>query len=276
MNEDQAAPHKFAFGRNWARYARHVTPIEIGKATDDLKQLVGPYGINGRTFLDIGCGSGIHSLAALNSGAVHVSAVDVDENSISTTRNLLQGKAAADSYDIGKLDILSAAETLGGKKYDIVYSWGVLHHTGNMWQAIDNAIGFVAPGGEFIIAIYRKTPLCGPWKAEKAFYSRLHPVLCFPFTLIYAALYLLGIALIGKNPYRYVKDYRNSRGMNFWYDCVDWLGGYPYESATPDEIRKFVEGRGLSLISEYNTRATRFAGLFGAGCAEYVFARQAK
>jgi len=271
---NKTSQHKFAFGRNWSQYARHITPIEVGRATDDLKHLVAPSSIKGKTFLDIGCGSGIHSLAALNLGAVHVDAVDIDEGSIATTRSLLQGNATPSSYDISRLDILSPSYSLGGKLYDIVYSWGVLHHTGNLWQAIDNAIRFVAPGGLFVIAIYKKTPLCGFWKAEKAFYSRLNPVLCFPFTLSYSFLYILGLTLIGKNPYRYIKNYRNARGMNFWYDCVDWLGGYPYQSATAHEVREFVERRGLSIISERKTSPARVAGLFGPGCAEYVFARQ--
>ena len=269
--------HKFAFGRNWAQYARHITLTEVGQATDDLLQLVGVSGVEGKSFLDIGCGSGIHSLAALKAGAAYVRAVDVDEDSIATTRSLLQEKATAGNYDTGRLDILVPAGAVpGDRHYDVVYSWGVLHHTGDLWRAVENAISYVAPGGKFVIAIYKKTPLCGFWKAEKAFYSRLHPVLRFPITLFYAALYLLGIAVTGKNPYRYVREYKNNRGMNFWYDCIDWLGGYPYQSATPDEIRKFVEARGFKLVAERNTRPARCAGIFGTGCAEYAFIQQGK
>ena len=76
----------------------------------------------------------------------------------------------------------------------------------------------------------------------------------------------------GTDPIRYIRDYQRSRGMSWWHDCIDWLGGYPYKSASSEEVIGFLELRGFRLVAAFNTASP--LGLLGSGCAEYVFQRR--
>ena len=258
----------FEFGENWAAYSASIDQRRILEAEAALQQFLSASDIAGRTFLDLGSGSGIHSLAALNLGAKTVTAVDIDPHSVATTRRTLEEHAGSNGYEclLGNVFDLPLDEDA---KFDIVYSWGVLHHTGDMWSAIEKAIERVRPGGKLIIAIYLKTRFCGFWKAEKKLFTRAPKVLRWPIVGIYCALSLLRVLFSGKNPIKHMTEYSNYRGMSWIHDCIDWLGGYPYESASAAEITRFVENRGGKLEKSIGT--TPSIGLLGAGCAEYLF-----
>src|SRR5580693_8447073 len=160
----------FEFGENWKDYSRTIDQKRIDSAVAGVRKLF-PDGLAGKSFLDIGCGSGLHSLAALLLAAASVSAVDIDENSVSTTQALLTKYAPDLKWTATVASVFDASpDTLG--KFDAVYSWGVLHHTGDMWRAIECATCFVKPGGLFAIAIYSATSCDSMWKAEKKFYSQ--------------------------------------------------------------------------------------------------------
>lgn len=268
-----AAPHRFAFGDNWEKFSTLVTNSEIDEAVVKLKQMLLKNSLDNKSFLDVGCGSGLHSLAAVRLGARTVHAFDIDPQSVSTTKKLLSTYAPDYPAHVELKNVHEAAPVNDHDRYDIVYSWGVLHHTGDMRDAIRKASAFVAPDGKFIIAIYKKSPLCAFWRVEKSFYSRMPPFLQFPITAVFSGIYLLGVLINGKNPVEYVKSYKGFRGMNFWHDMIDWLGGYPYESASPAEMKAFFSDLGFDLDAEYNTDPVKAMGVFGCGCAEYVFSR---
>lgn len=264
----------FGFGENWADYALHITDEKINQAQRDLQRLL-PDGVQGKTFLDIGCGSGLHALAALKSGAALVSAIDFDPNSVKTTDAVLKQYWGGENtrVDWGNILDLDTLDFLPEKYFDIVYSWGVLHHTGDMKSAIKNATGFVKPKGTFVLAIYKKTPLCTFWKKEKFFYTHAPGFVRGICNYIYAGLYCLGLISTGRNPVSYIRQYPQNRGMRFMTDIKDWLGGYPYESASPQEIEGLMNNLGFTLRCSYNTTPAAARGLFGSGCAEYVFAK---
>ena len=128
-----------------------------------------------RTFLDIGCGSGLFSLAARRLGA-SVHSFDFDEQSVACARELKRRYFPDDpDWRIEAGSVLDAAYMKGLGEFDVVYSWGVLHHTGAMWVALEQAIGRVASGGgKLFIAIYADQG----WKSRawwfvKLFYNRL-------------------------------------------------------------------------------------------------------
>ncbi|MEA2818169.1 MAG: hypothetical protein QOJ86_173 [Bradyrhizobium sp.] len=259
----------FEFGENWKNYSKTVDRKRIDSAIEGMRKLF-PGGLTGKTFLDIGCGSGLHSLAALSLGAASVTAIDIDENSVATTRELLTKYAPGAGWTAQISSVFGASpDTLG--KFDVVYSWGVLHHTGDMWRAIECATRFVNPVGQFAIAIYSATTCDPMWKAEKKLYSRASRPIQWSIRQLYMAALLARNMMLGENPISYVRNYSEARGMNFSHDVHDWLGGYPYETASAIEIRDRIGKMGFAEERSFPLPAS--IGLFGSGCHEFVFQR---
>lgn len=268
--DERQALGMYEFGQNWAEYAKDISSVHLSKAKEDFARLFDGIDLKGKSFVDIGSGSGVHALSALRLGVSSLTAVDIDRNSNITTGKTLEENWKDDNYRIINASILDG-KTLENETFDIVYSWGVLHHTGDMWSAIENAAQKVKKDGVFALAIYKKSPFCGAWKVEKKIYSSLPKLLQYPFDWLYGLAQILGLLVSGKNPAQYIRTYREKRGMKWMTDIRDWLGGYPYESASPDEIKSFLEPKGFELISEFNTRPCPAFGILGSGCAEYVF-----
>lgn len=275
MSRPTETETRYDFGRNWDSFAAQLSDEAIENAVTGLKKLTGPG--SGARFLDIGSGSGVHSLAALRLGAKTVRCIDYDNDSVATTRALLTQRAPDADWEVRQGDILAERASDGPNnnasddQFDTVYSWGVLHHTGDMWRAVENAATFVRPGGRFVIALYMKTPLCGFWKVEKYLYAKfpkLRPIFRWPF----AALLLAGTSIRKRqSPRSIIGNYRQQRGMSFLHDVDDWLGGYPYESVRNEEVISFMASRGFELIECFNVKTP--IGLFGSGCGEWVFRR---
>jgi 2-polyprenyl-6-hydroxyphenyl methylase/3-demethylubiquinone-9 3-methyltransferase len=51
-----------------------------------------------------------------------------------------------------------------------------------------------------------------------------------------------------KNPVARYRDYKEHRGMSALHDWIDWLGGYPYEYAKPEEVIGFLGQRGFHFV----------------------------
>lgn len=256
----------FKFGENWADFANHITEDNIKKAEEGLKKLLGPVEIEGKTFLDIGCGSGLSSLAALNLGAKSVYAVDIDQDSVETTLSVLTNLASNKNFKVEKVSIFELDQQKHGT-HDIVYSWGVLHHTGAMMEAIDKAASLCEPQGHFLIALYHQTPLCGVWKFFKCIYSKLPKLIQKLLMTFLSIIYLIKITLSGQNPLKFIREYGEDRGMNFIHDAHDWLGGYPYESIKPDALLKYMDEKGFKPIKTHIIESR--TGFWGTACDEF-------
>lgn len=276
MTEKENLTHKnthFAFGKNWAAYAKRISQVEIAEAVNGLRRLLGGDLLNGKRVLDIGCGSGIHSIAALKLGAREVVAVDIDPQSVSTSNKLLQHHAAGSNFRVFEKSVFDLyPEDLGF--FDLVYSWGVLHHTGDMYRAIRRAARMVCPGGEFAFALYHRTWLCPVWRAEKKWYSKASKTGQSKARLIYIALQVLRLWAKGRNYRDFIDDYGRNRGMSYYNDVHDWLGGYPYESVLPDDVDQIMNAIGFSSVRHFvRNQFSAQIGLFGTGCDEYVYRR---
>ncbi|KWV59455.1 hypothetical protein AS156_30940 [Bradyrhizobium macuxiense] len=261
----------FEFGENWKDYSKSIDKERINQAIAGIQKLF-PDGIDGQTFVDIGSGSGLHSLAALMLGAKSVTSIDIDENSVEATSKLLTAHAADKRWTAEVVSIFDAPNDMKGK-FDIVYSWGVLHHTGDMWPAIEKASELVKSGGLFCIAIYAATRSERFWTSEKAFYARAPKSIQWIVRQVYMAAYLSAKLLVLQNPISYVRNYKSNRGMNFSHDAHDWLGGYPYEAARAEELHGRISALGFSEVRSFRLPYTM--GVFGAGCHEFVFRKVA-
>ena len=262
---------RFEFGKNWSAFLEHLSEDRILRAEQSLREMLEVEMLEGKTFLDIGSGSGLFSLAARRLGA-NVFSFDFDSNSYACTKELRARYFDGDenwTVEQGSALDKNYVESLG--KFDIVYSWGVLHHTGEMWKGLENASLAVKTGGKLFIAIYNDTgSQAERWHWIKKTYCKLPQFLKSPFAV--AAIFpdemkrFLNFTLKG-NPFGYIKywkNYRNERGMNRWHDIIDWVGGFPYEVATVDEIFDFYKAKGFSL------RKIKTGGV-GLGCNEFVF-----
>lgn len=263
----------FAFGENWCAFAELVTEEHIATAVTSLERLLPRDQLEGRRMLDIGCGSGLSMLSALRLGAAHVEGVDIDPSSVRAAKAVLGRFYADGPWQVEECSVFDLPrKRVHG--YDIVHSWGVLHHTGAMWQAIDAACSLVAPQGLLCIALYRKTPVCRLWKAEKWVYTNAPGWVQALIRGMFKGAFVCGLLVTGRSPRKYFDEYKTARGMDWHHDVHDWLGGYPYESVTPEELSKFLGERGFAVERCFEKRAAAF-GLFGSHCDEFV-ARKVK
>jgi 2-polyprenyl-3-methyl-5-hydroxy-6-metoxy-1,4-benzoquinol methylase len=249
---DVADGERFPFGRNWQLFLRCLTEERIETAARSLSDDLGVRDLTGRRFLDIGCGSGLFSLAARRLGAT-VHSFDYDPASVACALELRRRYFPDDRHwtvEEGSALDRAYIESLG--EFEVVYSWGVLHHTGDMWRALENATVPVAPGGMLFIAIYND---CGAeslrWRKQKQRYNSLPAALRPAYALLTTAPYELKAAAraaLDLRPLDYVRSwtqYRSHRGMSRWRDTIDWVGGYPYEFATVDDLLKIYGNLGF-------------------------------
>jgi len=253
----------FSFGANWARFLKDIDEDRISKAKQSLRDMLKAKTRQEKSFLDIGSGSGLFSLAARRLGA-RVHSFDYDPLSVACTNELKRRYAAEDlDWNVEAGSVLDKEYITKLGCFDIVYSWGVLHHTGQMYQAFSNIVPLVADNGQLFIAIYNDQGLTSKyWAWVKHAYNK-NAVSKYILIFIHAP-YLFGIrwlvrALTGRLSLE--------RGMSLWHDMIDWLGGYPFEIAKPEEVFRFFAAKGF-VLEELKTCGGRM------GCNEFVFRRQ--
>jgi len=273
-SEEILGGKRFAFGGNWERFLALLNDQRILDAEKSLQSTLEVENLVDKSFLDVGSGSGLFSLAARRLGA-RVHSIDYDPQSVACTEELKRRNFPNDgNWVVEEGSVLDRDYLARLGVFDVVYSWGVLHHTGAMWQALENVVPLVKEHGLLFISIYNDQG--GPsarWLRVKRTYNAL------PKTLRWLVLIPALVPLWGKNtvkdilrgkPFETWRNYdRGERGMDAWRDVVDWVGGYPFEVAKPEEIFDFYRGRGFML-----RRLKTCAG--GCGCNEYVLMKNDK
>jgi 2-polyprenyl-6-hydroxyphenyl methylase/3-demethylubiquinone-9 3-methyltransferase len=265
-----AAGERFAFGKNWARFLELLDDSRIASASTSLARLLGTNDLTGLTFLDIGSGSGLSSLAAFRLGA-SVTAFDYDPDSVACTHELRR-RYAPDSarWRVQEGSALDDAFMSSLGSFDLVHSWGVLHHTGSMWHGVDLACARVAPRGTLVLALYNDQGSWSPrWRAIKKFYCSGTVgrwAVSATFISWWIARGLAADIVWRRNPLARYQAYSGARGMSVVRDWHDWLGGYPFEFAKPEEVVRFCRERGFILRDMVTAGGS-------VGCNEFVFER---
>lgn len=240
----------FSFGENWQKYLAELTEERIREAESSLRHSFASATLEGQSFIDVGCGSGLFSLCAYRAGANPIISLDIDPQAVACAQSLQQRVAPGADWQTLSASILDDEFLAGLPPATNVFSWGVLHHTGAMWRAIENTLKVVAPGGRCCLALYNRPNHPRRALALKRLYNRLPRPLRFLMRVAYGTAWLAVVTLHRRNPLLFVRDYgKLFRGMSFWRDVEDWLGGLPYEYATPDEVTSFVSTRGLVMIN---------------------------
>jgi SAM-dependent methyltransferase len=262
---------RFGFGDNWLDFAQSLSAEQIVEAEKSVSNLLGRDSLAGMSFVDVGSGSGLFSLAARRLGA-RVHSFDYDENSVVCTRRVRDLHFPDDRHwTVERGSVLDRDYLRRLGTFDVVYSWGVLHHTGALREALAAACRLVAPGGLIAFALYHRTLLCGPWRLEKRWYAAASPEAQRCARAIYIALLRLRFALTRGGFQSYVENYKSLRGMRFEHNIHDWMGGYPYESICGGEVEALMRPLGFARVSATMTPTT--FGLFGSGCDEYLYRR---
>jgi len=258
---------RYGFGENWLSFLRTVNSSRIAKAQDSLAELLQKRDLHDHSFLDAGCGSGIFSLAAKRMGA-SVYSFDLDTKCVACANELKRRQFPNDgSWQISEGSILDDRFVSSLGKFDIVYSWGVLHHTGDMAKAFGNVVAPVKDGGRLAIAIYNdQGPISVLWRNVKRLFcsGRVGRYAVTALFIPYCVFQGIAIGLLKfHNPMGQFADYRKRRGMSIIHDWFDWIGGYPFEVAKPEEVIHHFMRAGFTLEHLITTN--------WLGCNQYVF-----
>lgn len=254
---------RFDFGKNWISYSHKALNAEkIAQAREAFKLLLDLVLLSDKTYLDIGFGQGLDLMLAAESGAIAVG-LDVDHNNLQALQETAAFFPNTKTPPVFVASILDLAALYAhfdrNTKFDVVYSWGVLHHTGDMWKAVKNACSLVRPNGILVISIYNKHWSSGLWKVIKYFYNISPSFIQRIFVgLFYPVIFIAKFLITKKNPFN------KERGMDFYHDVIDWVGGYPYQYATQQQIVDFAANEGFALRKFIPASVP-------TGCNQFVF-----
>lgn len=259
----------FDFGENWKSFSDSaLTSERVALARTDFHELMNNVPLAGRTFLDIGFGQGLAICLAKEAGAKPFGN-DINPKCIEALKSTARFFPNVDLNSIpilvgsildeGVLLRLKNLPPTGETRFDVVHSWGALHHTGAMKSALRHAASLVEPGGFFVLAIYNTHWSSPIWSVIKWTYAYAPSIIQRIFVaLLFPMIFIAKLAVSRGNPLR------KERGMSFYHDVVDWVGGYPYEHATIEEVQIFLGKSGFQM--ERAIPAT-----VPTGCNQFVF-----
>lgn len=260
----------FSFGLNWRRFLdRAFSEDRVEIAQRHILDFLQAQDLQGKSFLDVGSGSGLSSLAAVRAGAASVISFDADPDAVAATGQLRTYAGAPGHWSVLHGSILDAGFVGNLRPTDIVYAWGALHHTGDQWEALKRASGLVRAGGLLYIALYDEAAFPDPppsfWTGVKRRYNQaswlgrraLEAWYVWRFTLNRRWWFA---PFLGWQ----IAAYRKNRGMSFYTDVRDWLGGWPTEFSRREDVETFVSSLGFMTLRIRT----------GAANTEYLFRRR--
>jgi 2-polyprenyl-6-hydroxyphenyl methylase/3-demethylubiquinone-9 3-methyltransferase len=249
----------YEFGKQWASYSRMLDERKLEAAKQSLQKLLGTETLYGKSFLDIGCGSGVFLIAASQLGAKRLVGIDVDPLAVQVSdENVRRWLDDPGNISVQNISVLDEKKMASLGAFDVVYAWGSLHHTGEMRRALEIASRSVKSGGRFIISIYNRHFSSPSWKVIKRFYNLLPPIARRLMVWAFVPVILLAKWVVTLN-----NPLRKGRGMTFMIDVLDWLGGYPYEYASMEEMNRLLSQLGFAVERNFPAEVP-------TGCNEFV------
>jgi 2-polyprenyl-6-hydroxyphenyl methylase/3-demethylubiquinone-9 3-methyltransferase len=234
----------FSFGHNWQKFIDDMPDGAIDRMAAYVADWLGP-NLSGSRLVDVGSGQGLTSFCAFQAGAEVVS-FDIDPLSVAATQRLWTAAGRPQSWTVRQGSVLDSNLLAELGTFDVVICWGVLHHTGRLWEALDAAAGLVRHGGVLWIALYHRTPQSGRSLRTKHFYNRLPRRAKVAFRSLYAAA-KVAKKIVVRRRLSPLHDDHGERGMDWRRDIEDWLGGLPYEVSSPGEVLAKLSPQAFTL-----------------------------
>jgi SAM-dependent methyltransferase len=258
---------RFGFGKNWSKFIETKFDDErVNSSIQVFREFTGLSNLSGKSFIDVGCGSGLHSLAASRMKASSIFSFDFDPHAVAISKKLRQWEGAENSWIIEQGSVLDGVYVKNLGEYDFVYSWGVLHHTGEVWKAISNTCGLVKKNGDMYLALYSLDvqPQAEFWLEVKQKYVAAGKLKRLYMEQWYFFKYVDNSNLLRSLKRKSAKGLRRARGMDLLTDVRDWLGGWPMEFVYDQEVVDFVEKKGFILTNVDK----------GKACTEFLFKKK--
>jgi len=257
---------QFAFGKNWQAYVRNaLTKENVSRARQDFHELFSDIDLQGKTFLDIGFGQGLALFFAQEMGA-KVLGIDIDKDNLDALKITVEMFEHCELPNVRIISILDESflqEQLQRGQFDIVHSWGVLHHTGNMSKALHHSAKLVKAGGFLVLAIYNKHWSSLLWRWIKWGYNVSPAIVQRLFIYsFYPIIYVAKWIVTRDNPRKMAR-----KGMDFFYNIIDWVGGYPYEYASIATVQELVCRENFLCLRSIPAHVP-------TGCNQFVFKKQ--
>ena len=264
IDSEMPLEKRFTFGKNWSKFVdSHFNPERLEGAIRVFQDFTSLQVLSSKTFIDVGCGSGLHSLAAHKMGAKKITSFDFDPKAVDATAKLKTMAGSPSNWAINQGSVLDLDFVSSLGKFDFVYSWGVLHHTGSVWEAIKNASTLVASEGQMYLALYSLDvqPNAEYWLKTKEKYVKSSSFRKMVMEQSYLYRYYYSSSILQRIIGLFTAESGRTRGMELMTDVRDWLGGWPMEFVLDDEVVSFVDKLGYQITNIKK----------GEACTEFLF-----
>ncbi|MFQ6107920.1 MAG: class I SAM-dependent methyltransferase [Candidatus Aminicenantales bacterium] len=206
-----------------------------------------PEEVLNKSVLDAGCGTGVFSIIFARMGALSVVGIDISKRSLERAQRQAD-QLGLQNATFQKVNMLRLPFT--DACFDIVWSWGSVHHTADPFGCLAELIRVLKPGGSLLVAVYRRTGLTFLHETLRKGLIRLPSKYWIPFSRFLSLVAAPGISLFKKRD-------KSRKGEKLEQLLFDWFFVPIRHSYLPEEIKSFLVKRGL-VIKKYLPFSGRF------------------